>query len=112
LTQRRAGEKHAKRHPVGGVVLTKITLEDEYIDFPFHESPSHNYDAPSSTSNETPSKETCCQPRIPACVAAAGVSTSSIILRRLLEHRNGGTWVFSLIQVAERCPPFTNIAVF
>jgi hypothetical protein len=25
-----AGEKHAERPPVGGVVLTKITLEDKY----------------------------------------------------------------------------------
>ena len=24
------GMEHAERHPVGGVVLTKITLEDEY----------------------------------------------------------------------------------
>jgi hypothetical protein len=28
-TSESAGMEHAERHPVGGVVLTKITLEDE-----------------------------------------------------------------------------------
>jgi len=30
-TSESASVKHAERHPVGGVVLTKITLEDEVI---------------------------------------------------------------------------------
>jgi hypothetical protein len=29
-TGKSAGMEHAERHPVGGVVLTKIPLEDEY----------------------------------------------------------------------------------
>jgi hypothetical protein len=29
-TSESTGMEHAERHPVGGVVLTKITLEDEY----------------------------------------------------------------------------------
>jgi hypothetical protein len=29
-TSESAGMEHAERHPVGGVVLTKITLEDEW----------------------------------------------------------------------------------
>jgi hypothetical protein len=48
-----------------------------------YESPSHNYAAPSSTSNETLSKEICRQARILARLAAANVSPSSIIPRRL-----------------------------
>jgi hypothetical protein len=37
-TSESAGMRHAERHPVGGVVLTKITLENEYIPFDVLES--------------------------------------------------------------------------